>query len=161
MKTKWGDYVREYGMLDVEGRVIFDLGADYGTTAEFFLGKGAARVFASEKRQSFRDRLAAYADEEPRLCLLPPLESPEQYAEWIAQHQPYSVKSDIEGAERHILAAADDAFCGPVEYSMETHGDEMHEAMLARCERHGYRVTITRTFANPHTRVLHATRAPE
>lgn len=38
------EYEKEYGCLDVKGKTVVDLGCDVGSTAYYFLRKGAGRV---------------------------------------------------------------------------------------------------------------------
>lgn len=38
------DYEKEYGAIDVKGKVVVDYGSDVGSTAYYFLNKGAKRV---------------------------------------------------------------------------------------------------------------------
>ena len=64
------DLDTHWGWLDVEGKVVLDVGADYGSTADFFLQRGAARVIAVEgDPRSFR-RLEALAKPLPTCQIL-------------------------------------------------------------------------------------------
>lgn len=158
-KTKWGNYEQEYGRLVVKGRIVLDLGAERGTTAQYFLAKGASRVYVSELAQEYRGRLARWAAAEPRVRTLPPLETRADYANWMQRIQPAAVKVDIEGAETILLECADRILAMPREYAIETHSPEIHRDVVARLERCGYAVTITRRFdVNPNVIVLHAAR---
>ncbi len=158
-KTKWGDYPLEYGRLVAAGQVVFDVGAEYGTTAQYFLARGAARVFVSEIEPSHRARLHRAAVADPRLVLLPPLQTPREWEAWMARHAPSRVKMDIEGGEVHLLTCSAAAFRTPAAYALETHTPALHAALLARFAECGYRVTLTRAFAsNPKVKVIYAER---
>jgi len=160
-KTKWGNYDLEYGRLAVAGRIVLDLGAERGTTAQYFLAKGASRVYVSELLPEFRGRLARWASVEPRVRTLPPLETPADYADWMERIRPAAVKVDIEGGETILLDCPDPVFAHPVDYAIESHSPERHAAMVDRLVRCGYQVTVTRRFeSNPHVIVLHAVRGP-
>lgn len=158
-KTKWGNYDLEYGRLAVEGRIVLDLGAERGTTAQYFLAKGASRVYVSERDPAYRGRLARWASIEPRVRTLPPLDTPADYRDWMERIQPAAVKVDIEGAEALLLECPDEAIAMPREYAIETHSPALHAAIVARLDHCGYQVTITRRFeVNPNVIVLYAIR---
>lgn len=157
--TKWGDYEHEYGLLDVRDQVVLDLGAERGSTAQYFLAEGASKVLVSERDPKHVARLHAQADTDSRIVVLRPLLKPVLYERWMAAHQPSRVKCDIEGGEEHLLTCSRVAFRTPEAYTIETHSPALHAALVARLAECGYRVTITRRFAsNPNVQVLYATR---
>jgi hypothetical protein len=97
------DYESDWGFLDVEGKVVLDIGADYGSTAAFFLNKGATRVICVESYLPDYEALEVLAKSDKRI---------EAYHKHIASgldfetflaFQPDVVKIDVEGAEAHLL----------------------------------------------------------
>jgi predicted methyltransferase len=50
-------YERVYGGLQYQGKTVLDVGADVGSTADYFLQKGAACVYAIEGDQRLFNRL--------------------------------------------------------------------------------------------------------
>jgi len=70
MRVKpWGDMdpMDHWGWLHVAGKTVLDVGADYGSTADFFLEQGALRVVAVEADPKLFRRLAALAAEDARI----------------------------------------------------------------------------------------------
>ncbi len=158
-RTKWGDYGREYGALDVAGQVVLDAGAEYGTTAQYFLARGARRVLVSELEPGHRARLERAAEADARLQVLPPL-SAQNFESWMQAFAPSRVKVDTEGAEASLLEVSQQAFTTPAAYVMETHTPALHAALIQRFESCGYTVRLTREFKrNPNVKVLYAARA--
>jgi len=158
-KTKWGDYPLEYGRLEVAGQAVLDLGAERGTTAQYFLARGARTVFVSEIDVRCLERLGRVAAVDPRVRLLPPLLTPSDYDAWMRTYAPSRVKVDIEGAEVHLLECSEAAFRTPAAYAIETHTPALHARLLARLGRCDYQITITRQFrSNPNVQVLYAVR---
>ena len=64
------DFERDWGFLDVDGKVVLDLGADYGSTAAFFLSKGAAKVICVESYAPDYAALAELSLREPRVTAI-------------------------------------------------------------------------------------------
>jgi len=50
-------YEKHYGMLDCKDKIVVDIGADYGSTARFFLSRGARRIIAYESNPVLRAKL--------------------------------------------------------------------------------------------------------
>lgn len=48
LNTANEDFESLYGFFSYAGKTVIDIGAEYGTTAAYFLRKGAARVYAYE-----------------------------------------------------------------------------------------------------------------
>lgn len=132
----------EYGGLDYRGALVLDIGADYGTTAEFFLDRGASRVLAVEASPEWRDRLVAWAHGKP-VTVLPGALGPDT-AHQIMEHRPDVVKCDCEGAEASLLDLPDDLLCAPSAWVMETHTAELYLAFSERLGGLGYDVTVVK-----------------
>lgn len=131
MRVKpWEDLDLEthWGWLDVEGKVVLDVGADYGSTADFFLQRGAARVIAVEgDPRSFR-RLEALAKERPGLVAVQMrIGSAADWRELLSSHAPQVVKADCEGGEYWLLDLEDKFFSRPEAWAVELHTKEQAE----------------------------------
>lgn len=157
MSGRWhdrafGDYEEQYGTIDCRGAVVLDVGADFGSTARFFLHQGAARVYASERLPEWVIRLRAYTLEEPRVSLLPPLR-PEDVDPWLLTLRPDVVKVDCEGCEAFFLdRGSDQALMIPRAWVLEVHSLDLEERFTARFTQLGYRIRVV---------VEHAYRSPE
>jgi len=131
MRVKpWEDLDLEthWGWLDMDGRVVLDVGADYGSTADFFLQRGAARVIAVEgDPRSFR-RLEALAKERPCLVAVQKrITSVNDWRELLSSHAPQVVKADCEGGEYWLLDLEDKLFSRPEAWAVELHTKEQAE----------------------------------
>ena len=97
-----------YGSVDYHHKVVLDLGADVGSTADYFLQKGAVKVFAVEGDAGLFSRLCrniktVLQDERfervaPMCCQI---RDPETLAGILFQTQPQVVKMDLD-SEGHI-----------------------------------------------------------
>jgi hypothetical protein len=131
MRVKpWEDLALEthWGWLDVRDKVVLDVGADYGSTADFFLQRGAARVIAVEgDTRSFR-RLEALAKERPGLVAVQKrITSVNDWRELLSSHAPQVVKADCEGGEYWLLDLEDKLFSRPEAWAVELHTKEQAE----------------------------------
>ena len=48
------DYIWSYGSINWEGKSVLDIGADIGSSAIFFLSRGAKYVYLVEKEQAYK-----------------------------------------------------------------------------------------------------------
>jgi len=147
MKTEFGDYDTMSGGLDYNGAVVLDIGADYGTTAAFFLGHGAREVYVSERNEEWRIELHKLADRDPRVHVLPSL-APENAAGILLDVRPDIVKVDCEKCERHLLAVPVPQMSIPRAWVMETHTKVLYDAFWGFFESMGYTVTLVEGFAD-------------
>ena len=151
--THFGDYEKMYGSLIYEGLSVLDIGADYGTTAEFFLSRGASGVWVSEKNPDFLEGLKGYVELHPEVELVETLT--EVNATEILALCPDVVKCDCEGCERHLLGVPDEVLGAPGQWVLETHTIELFDCLVSRFLHLGYRVTMVEAFAsNPITRYV-------
>ncbi len=53
------EYFKSYSVIDVKGKTVLDIGADIGTSAFYFLSKGATNViaFSMEPQEIFDNRI--------------------------------------------------------------------------------------------------------
>lgn len=78
--------------------------ADYGSTAYYFLRKGASKVVAVEGDSELASKLRLNFQNDNRVIPIEDfIDDPKKIEALISKHHPDLVKADIEGAERHIL----------------------------------------------------------
>ncbi|MEM2995027.1 MAG: hypothetical protein QXI91_03285 [Candidatus Bathyarchaeia archaeon] len=59
------DYDKHWNYLNFKGKKILDLGADYGSTASYFLWQGAKQVIAVERNEEFAEALRKTFEKNP------------------------------------------------------------------------------------------------
>lgn len=135
------DYNAHWNHFSFRGKVVLDLGADYGSTAYFFGKKGASKVIAVEGDRGLFLRLQKYAR---RYHFIVPIQlmisSKEDLMQLIASYAPDIIKVDIEGAEsllstfpRNYLAMVD-------EWLIETHGPRIASELCKTFSALGFQV---------------------
>jgi hypothetical protein len=131
MRVKpWGDMDLEthWGWLPVEGKVVLDVGAEHGSTADFFLSKGAAGVIAVEGDQRAFRRLEAWAETRGSVdCVQMRIASAADWRELLSSYPAQVVKVDCEGGEGYLLDVDDRLVCRPEAWAVELHTKEMAE----------------------------------
>jgi hypothetical protein len=137
--SEFGDYARMYGSVDYSDAVVLDIGADYGTTAEWFLGRGARHVFVSERTEEWVEKLRALALKDARVTVIAPL-SEENAADTLRLTDPDIAKIDCEKCERFLLSVPADLLRRPRAWLMETHTGPLYEAFGALFGSLGYTV---------------------
>ena len=116
------DREANWGFLDVEGKVVLDVGADYGSTAAYFLNKGAAKVICIESYDNDYGALEVLAKGEPRMeAHHTHISSPLELETLIITYQPEVVKIDIEGGEVHLLDVRSCVLWRVGQYGIEVH----------------------------------------
>jgi len=131
MRVKpWEDLDLEthWGWLPVQGKVVLDVGAEHGSTADLFLSKGAAGVIAVEgDPRSFR-RLKALADQRGSLQAVEMrISSVADWRKLLTSQSAQVVKVDCEGCEGFLLDLDDELFRKPEAWAVELHTKEQAE----------------------------------
>ena len=133
------DYNRFWGKPNYTGKVVLDIGADYGSTACFFLQRGAFRVIAVESNKHLFSRLLENA---PKLGNIIPVElhvsSIQDYINLIQSYKPDIVKVDCEGCEIYLLDVPDSILRNVREYIIEIHSDHHHVQFLTMFQRYNF-----------------------
>jgi len=123
------DYDSHWGFTSFKGKTVLDLGADYGSTAHYFLKRGARRVVAVEGDPQLAGKLEEnFRGDERVVPIHLFIERAEQVAELIKRFDPDLVKVDVEGAER-VLLDLPRAFVEGREWLVEAHSDELYERL--------------------------------
>jgi hypothetical protein len=117
------DYEEHWNHTNFAGKTILDLGADYGSTADWFLRRGAAKVVAVESEHY--DKLAKWADGTRVKPINLLVQTPADYEGLISTYRPDLAKIDIEGWERPLLSADPELVKSVPEYMIETHSTEL------------------------------------
>ena len=139
------DYGAQYGekrlSISYRGKKILDVGADVGSTADFFLRRGARSVIAVEGHKGYYEKLKENARKVPGIKpVYMYIKGPSHFAELIKKHRPDVLKADCEGCEKHLNQVPADVFSMVPEYLVETHSPAIEAALLKKWQRCGYRI---------------------
>lgn len=116
------DYEKEYGLLDFKDKTVLDIGADYGSTACYFLGKGAKRVIAVEGNPQFFQELLANTKDDERVQPISLYVKTGSHLENLLQtHKPDITKIDCEGCEFYLMQVKNETLRMCPKYIIETH----------------------------------------
>jgi len=152
------DYESHWGKINYRGKVVLDIGADVGSTADFFLKKGAKMVIAVEGSKLCFEQLRANASLMRNVVpLFIFIENPEQIESLIQKWMCDVVKIDIEGGELNLLKIEDEVFRRVPEFIVELHSDNLFKMMLRKCVRNNYRIMDVNSYDLP-LRIVYATR---
>ena len=142
------NYDAEYGLLDYRGKRVLDIGADYGSTAQFFLWSGAEKVIAVESNKRFYNRLVKNSQ---RIAGIVPvylhIKNPQEVASLIVKFMPHIIKVDCEGCEVHLLNVPDWVFGIPESYVIETHTLKLERQFLEKFAKNGYTIRGLNPYA--------------
>jgi hypothetical protein len=153
MKTEFGDLQAMYGAVKYTGATVLDIGADYGTTARWFLDQGAARVVMSEQKPEWLAQLHEFALTESRVLAIDPLTA-ENARDILTRFAPEIVKVDCEKCERFFLNVPHNILSGPRAWLIETHTRELLDAFTLLFGRIGYDVSIVQDFPEREGRCI-------
>ena len=135
------DYEFQYGQVNYKNKVVLDVGADIGSTAFFFLEKGAELVVAVEGSAKCFRRLKVNAKVSPKVvpvqCFI---DNPAQIEDLILRWKPDIVKMDIEGSEIHLFQAVDRVFGSVQEYLIEVHNNDLLKMLKEKCAVNSFEV---------------------
>lgn len=142
------NYDVEYGKLDYTNKIVLDVGADYGSTADFFLRKGAKKVIAVEGNETLYQRLAQNFEsirEVVPIFLI--VDNVEDVARLISTFKPDIIKIDCEGCELHFLELPNWIFSLPQSYVVETHSILLETMFIQKLVRNNYKILDVTPFA--------------
>jgi hypothetical protein len=152
------DKESQWGIADYKGKVVLDVGADVGSTADFFLAKGARWVIAVEGNRYFYSQLKSHARKVRGIIpVYMWINKPEHYIELITKHVPDVMKVDCEGCEIHLFNVPDKVFSLVPEYIVETHSDATFNAIINKCRRNNYEIVDVNEWT-PKVRIVYAKR---
>lgn len=135
------DYNKLYGMVDYKNKTVLDIGADWGSTAIFFLVRGAEKVIAVEADESLYEKLVEIANwREDVTGVKKKISNQNDFKELIMTYSPDIVKVDCEGCEQHLLDL-DDTIEMVDSYVIETHWkDETAYKIMEKLKSHGFKI---------------------
>ncbi len=141
-------YDDHWGYTNFEGKIVLDLGADYGSTVSWFFQKGAKKIIAVEcDRERFRKLVDNFGNDPDVVCIKEKILSGDQINELIRKYKPDIAKFDIEGDEVNLLLADPDYIKLVKEYLIEYHGEKSLNEMMTVMEENGFHAT--RCWVNP------------
>jgi hypothetical protein len=139
----------EHLKCECKDKFVLDIGADYGTSAEYYLLHGARYVWAVDAGKEFVERMNR------ELCVMYPdkvtaqwffINSPAHFDYVISRpvdlagKSPEIVKVDIEGFEIHMVGMNDEIFSAPNEYLIEVHSKVIRELITKKLLKNNYRL---------------------
>jgi predicted RNA methylase len=133
------DYNKHWNFTSFKDKVILDLGADYGSTAYYFLRKGANKVIAVEGNSELAAKMKLNFKNDDRVIAIHEfIDSSSKIENLISVHHPDLIKVDIEGSEMCIL---DMDNVGQVnEWLIETHSNEIYNALSRFLTKEGFSI---------------------
>jgi len=140
------DYDHHWGYTSFAGKIILDLGADYGSTVHFFLSRGAKKVVAVEGNPDFASKLKGWYGLDRRVtCIERWISSANDLKELLEKYQVDVAKVDIVGAERYLLGVPQKLLCGVDEWLIQSHPLKTASDLMAKFERLGFFTVICLT----------------
>lgn len=148
---KYSELDSMYGEFNYENKIVLDVGADYGSTAYYFLSRGARFVLCSEMDKDRQEALLAIAKCNLRIVPMPCIYRPKILNDIISVFKPDVVKMDCEGCEKNILDAR---FYDVKKWVLETHGHDIHNRIKEAFKEKKF---TTKEFpVGKDTRILYA-----
>ena len=142
------DFEAEYGNVDYKDRVVMDIGAEIGTTAYFFVTKGAREVIAVEGYEPYFRELIKNINGDSRVKPINLwITSENDFEKLIEKYNPDIVKVDIEGAEISLIKLYPKVLSKPLIWIIETHSLETKDAITNKFLNVGYELTREFRFA--------------
>ena len=140
----WSHYENEYGYLIVKDKVILDIGADVGTSADYFLQQGAKKIYAIEGEDYHYQPLLkniikqgwqeVVIPEQMMVC------SADNFKTLIEKYPADIVKIDCEGCERFWLELDDNIVSIPDVYIIEFHTPLLSKQGVNKLLNLGYKI---------------------
>jgi len=151
------NYDECWGQTCYEGKTVLDLGADYGSTAYYFLKKGAKKVIAVEGNESFVSKLNRNYGEDLRVtCVMKWISNSSDIEELIKFYPSELVKVDIEGGEKHIVKVSPEILLSVKEWLIEAHTKEVYDELSKVFLDLGFKVFASNYDMNGVYKIIHA-----
>lgn len=140
IKPIYGEDYAHHWPIEVKGKTVIDIGADYGSTAFYFMKKGALRVVCVEGNPALFKHLQANMRFLPNcVAVYKHLLSASDFAD-VLQYPAEIVKVDVEGAEKHLLNVDPTVLQQHYEWIMEIHRMVNQNQMIAYFQQAGFDV---------------------
>jgi hypothetical protein len=155
------NYGWHWNYLSFSEKTVLDLGADYGSTADYFLRHGANAVIAVDGNKVYADKFRQLLGNNKRIVYVNKwIGSGTDIDLLIAEFSPDIVKVDIEGNEKLLL----DVNVGRVkEWLVETHTEQLYQVISKFFVHNGFKVSTVeygKTLGAPQIKVLIAKALP-
>ncbi len=134
------NYNRHWAFTDFKGKAILDLGADYGSTAWFFIHKGAESVVALEGDHGRAKKLAMNATKFGFTSFEKMVSCSADIEELLQKYRFDVAKVDIEGAEAHLIECNEELLKAVPFWMIETHSSALTSSVTNRFEELGFEV---------------------
>jgi len=135
------NYDENWGRVSYKDKTVLDLGADYGSTAYYFLKKGAKRIIAVEGDKSLALKLVHNYGKDARVtCVQKWINGSEDIEELIKLYPSDLVKVDIEGAEKHIAYIPSETLLSINEWLIEVHTKGIYDELSKVFLKLGFKV---------------------
>ena len=127
----WELYENGYGLINYADKKVLDIGCDHGSTADFFIQKGAKFVIGIDSNPDFiaefKKNIAKYSL--PALVIAEVIDNANLLSRLILGFSPDVVKLDCEGCEKYLLDVPEDILIKVPEYILEVHSNELLEQL--------------------------------
>ena len=154
------DYDQHWGFTSFLGKRVLEFGADWGSTAYYFLEHGAIKVIAVEgSKESASELFNNYGSEPDIVCIEKMILSPDDFENLISSYEADIIKVDIEGAEKHILGVSVDTILKIKEWLVETHSEDLFTKFYDLFINLGYTVTVHYEHPAERVKVIWARRS--
>lgn len=144
LNGKFNDYTSHWGWLNVKGKRVMDIGADMGSTADYFIDRGAKMVYAIEGWDvAYKILLKNSRIPELRGKIIPTfyfINSALQIENLILTHEPQVMKIDCEGGEAFLPEVNKDVLLIPEAYGIETHKNEDRIKIISMMTEIGFKL---------------------
>lgn len=148
----WGseDYECHWGFMNFAEKRILDIGADWGSTAQFFLARKAAHIVALEANSQLYRQLCKNSELTSKVTPIHlRVKCPEHFEWLIKRFQPHILKIDCEDCEKHLPQVTDNVLLSVDEYAIECHSIHIMEHIRKKLHAIGYTVKIQRQISVP------------
>lgn len=142
------DFEFHYGFINWRNKVILDIGADFGSTAECFLACGATKVYAIEGNENFYSKLVEFAKGKQIVPIKKFINSPNDFIDLFNNFKADIIKIDCEECEVHFLDIPGDIIRSTKEYVIECHSPNILSKMLDRLKNLGYDIATVKNLSN-------------
>jgi hypothetical protein len=130
------NYDYHWGFASFHNKTVLDIGADYGSTASYFLQNGARRVIAVESNVKHFSKLVAHFRGNPLVTAINlEIREPQQIESLITKFKPDILKADCEGCELYLIKVEENALKAVPEFLIETHDHILMRPITSRMER--------------------------
>jgi len=152
------NYDECWGCTSYKNKTVLDLGADYGSTAYYFLKRGARKVVAVEGDKTFASKLKRnYGGDGRVVCVQKWIGCPADFEELIRKFPLDLAKVDVEGAEKHLVGVQPEALLSIDEWLIEAHTKQVCDLLTQKFLKSGFKVFASRYDILGVYQILHCT----